>query len=1006
MVGGRRPGRERDAQDAPPSCGQLLQRYRVLAGLTQEELAGRAGYSANYIGKLEQDQRELPAAAADRLATVLDLADQERAALKAAREGRPGGRGLPAQQLVGRDAEMAQIRGLLAGAGAPVLLLAGEPGMGKTRLLEEAASRGEDGGWGIARGGCLRRAQDAYAPLSGAMADALQRLPAGQRAGVLRQAGRVDLLLPELGPPGGPGPGDVGTPARAQPEQQRRLLVSSVERLLRAMAGPAGTLLVLDDLHWAGPDAVDLLAALLAAAGSAPLRVIGGYRDSEAPARLGEFVADLARTSLVRVLPLGPLTDADSGRLLLQLAPEGQQMPAVLPAIVRRAGGVPFFLVSYAEQVRDGGQGGAPLAVPWTVAQVISQRVAALPSPAQELLSVAAVAGRVVPHRLLAQVTGSDDDQVLRAVETTLEARLLAEDGPDGYRFTHDLIRETVGNGLSAARRRRLHRRIGQALECQPGASAESLAFHFSQSGEDDTAAGYLELAGDQAQQRVAYAAAAEFYAAAVARLEAVGRSADVVPVTEKQGAAWYRAGRYDPAITAMESALAGYRAAGDAEGVARVTGRLVGAYYRRGASHDALGELAVMVEGDQAPAPSAASLSTLARWGGLPLLLYARGSYSEMVTLGRSLAEAGRAADNAAMQSIGNRVRGCGLICLGRLAEGATLMAEAMPDDPRAGDEPTMEGASLLSAAYLAMGLVDRCVVLSERMLAAAERIGDQHVAALHTAMLAGACYVRGDWDRGRYLVRRAEERFTASSSHLAVRAVGVLPAILLWQGAFDQARAHLEGSLQAARSLQIVSVERTALVHLAQLDVLDGHPKDAVARLHPVTAGRPAPATDDLTWEHAVQLLSVLAAAHLDLGDLDRARAYAGRAVDQARRMGAWLQGIRALEVQGMVQAHDGHHDLARTAYLEGLRRAGAMPFPYGQARLLHAEGLLERQQHDHAAAHAKLAQALAIFERLGADQDASRLRRAIANVPAQRKPARPDKVNPSRAHKPAPR
>ena len=655
------PGAGGRPEDATPTCGQLLQRYRVLAGLTQEELAERAGYSGNYIGKLEQDQRELPAAAADRLAAVLGLADQDRAALRAARERRQGARELPARLLAGRDAEMAQIRQFLAGAGPPVLLLAGEPGMGKTRLLEEAASRAAGGGWGVARGGCLRRAQDAYAPLSGALDDALQRLPDGQRAEALRQAGRVDLLLPELAPPGGPGPGEGGVTAGVRPEQQRRLLVSSAGRLLRAVAGPAGTLLVLDDLHWAGPDAVDLLAALLAAAGSPPLRVIGAYRDSETPARLDECVADLARASLVRVLPLGPLTDADAGRLLLQLAPEGEQKPAVLPAIVRRAGGVPFFLISYAEQVSGGGQGGAPLAVPWTVAQVIGQRVAALPGPAKELLSVAAVAGQVVPYTLLAQVTSSDDEQVLEAVETALEARLLAEDGPDRYRFTHDLIRETVEDGLSAARRRRLHRRIAQALEHQPGASAESLAFHFSQSGEDGTAAGYLELAGDQAQQRVAYAAAAEFYAAAAARLEAAGRPAEVVPVTEKQGVAWHRAGRYDAAITALEDALAGYRAAGDAEGVARVTGRLANAHYRRGTSHDALGELADMAEGDPALAPGAASPGALTWWEGLLLLLYAQGSYTKMVTLGRSLAQAGRAADNSQMQAIGTRVEGGG---------------------------------------------------------------------------------------------------------------------------------------------------------------------------------------------------------------------------------------------------------------------------------------------------------------------------------------------------------
>ena len=987
-MGAGRAGRGRKAQDAPPTCGQLLQRYRMLAGLTQEELAERAGYSANYIGKLEQDQRELPAAAADRLAAVLGLADQDRAALRAARERRQGGRELSARLLAGRDAEMTQIRQLLAGAGPPVLLLAGEPGMGKTRLLEEAAARGAGGGWGVARGGCLRRAQDAYAPLSGALDDALQRLTAGQRAEALRQAGRADLLLPELALSGGPGPGEAAAPGEVQPEQQRRLLVSSAGRLLRAVAGPAGTLLVLDDLHWAGPDAVDLLAALLAAAGPPPLRVIGAYRDSETPGRLDEFVADLARASLVRVLPLGPLTDADAGRLLLQLAPQGEQMPAVLPAIVRRAGGVPFFLVSYAEQVSGGGQGGALLAVPWTVAQVIGQRVAVLPGPAKELLSVAAVAGRVVPHTLLAQVTGSDDEQVLEAVETALEARLLAEDGPDRYRFTHDLIRETVENGLSAARRRRLHRRIGRALEHEPGASAESLAFHFSHSGEDSTAAGYLELAGDQAQQRVAYAAAAEFYAAAAARLEMAGLPAEVAPVTEKQGVAWHRAGRYDAAITTLEDALAGYQAASDAESVARVTGRLANAHYRRGTSHDALGDLA---EGDLALAPGAASPGTLTWWEGLLLLLYAEGSYTKMVTLGRSLAQAGRAAGNSQMQAIGTRVEGGALIHLGRLAEGAALMAAALPADPQPGDERAVQAASLLGAAYLSMGSVDHCAALSERMLAAAERAGDQLVIAMYTAILAGVCYVRGHWDRGRDLVDRALECFAASSSPVAVRWVGLLGPALIWHGAWDQARAYLEGSLQAARSVQLVSIEWTALAHLADLDLLDGRPQDAVTRLHPVTAARPLPPVEDLTWDTPVELLSVLAAAHLEVGDLDRARAYAGRAVDHARRMGAWVQGIRALEVHGMVLARDSHHDLARAAYQEGLDRARAMPFPYGQARLLYAYGLLDRQQQDHGAAHAKFAQALAILERLGADNDADRLRQAIAQTPPSENPPR---------------
>jgi tetratricopeptide (TPR) repeat protein len=480
----------------------------------------------------------------------------------------------------------------------------------------------------------------------------------------------------------------------------------------------------------------------------------------------------------------------------------------------------------------------------------------------------------------------------------------------------------------------------------------------------------------------VAYAAAAEFYAAAAARLEAAGRAGEVVPITEKHGGALYLAGRYDAAITALEDALERYQAVGDAEAAARVTGRLAHAHYRAGTSGDALGPLGGLADTGAAPMPGTASPGALAQWEGRLLLLYAQGAYEEIAAAGRALARAGRTAGNQQMQATGTRVEGVGLICLGQLLEGTTLMAAALSAEPvpiRAVDT-----TALLSGAYLAMGLPGRCQAVSEPMLAVAEHAGDQVAAAMHTAMLAGACYVRGDWHRGRDLVERARQRFAASSPPMAVRAVGILASALTWHGDWDQARDYLDGCLRSARSLQIVHSERSALAYLAELDTLDGRPRDALTRLHPVTAGHSPPATEDLTWNYAVLLLSVLATAHLELDDLPLARAYARRAVSQARTTGAWMQGIRALEVDGMIQARDGHYDLARAAYTEGLHRAEAMPSPYGQARLLHAHALLDRQQHDHAAGHARLAQALAILDSLGADQDAARLRQAIADTP----------------------
>jgi hypothetical protein len=171
----------------------------------------------------------------------------------------------------------------------------------------------------------------------------------------------------------------------------------------------------------------------------------------------------------------------------------------------------------------------------------------------------------------------------------------------------------------------------------------------------------------------------------------------------------------------------------------------------------------------------------------------------------------------------------------------------------------------------------------------------------------------------------------------------------------------------------MQIANVERAALAHLARLDVLEDRPQDAVTRLRPFISS-------DLTWDSSVTFWSALAAAYLMLDDLPHARAHAEQAVAEARRTGAWFYGISVLEVQGMVQVRHGEHDLAQDTYQEGLRRARAMPFLYGEARLLHAQGLLERQQGNPTAANARFSAALAIVETLGAERDVIRIREAM--------------------------
>src|SRR5205085_3745714 len=226
--------------------------------------------------------------------------------------GRPAGAGGHAVvPLVGRAPELAvlerHLRAEQTTEGTPqVLLLSAEPGIGKSRLLQEAVQQGVAQGWTVLAGGCHRQgSQEPYAPLLDALAQHLHtQAPVRMRAALAGCAWLV-RLLPELAQTLEP-----LSPGTLPPEQERRLMFAAVVRVLANVAGPAGTLLVLDDLQWAGPDALDLLAMLVrspslahrerGARGAGVLRVVGAYRETEVrPADpLGLLLADLAQAGL------------------------------------------------------------------------------------------------------------------------------------------------------------------------------------------------------------------------------------------------------------------------------------------------------------------------------------------------------------------------------------------------------------------------------------------------------------------------------------------------------------------------------------------------------------------------------------------------------------------------------------------------------------------------------------------------------------------------------------
>jgi transcriptional regulator with XRE-family HTH domain len=497
--------------EEPPTFSTLLWRYRRAADLTQEELAERAGLSVLTISALERGVKHRPRkGTVALLAEALGLAPAERTAFVGAgraaplsppRRNRP-----PPAPLVGRRRELALLARHLSGQRAPVLLLSGEPGIGKTRLLGEATQRAVERGMCVLEGGCQRRGgQEPYVPLLSALQGHLQGLTPTQLRPLLHGCAWLVRLLPELAA----GPIEPVPAWTLGPEQERRLMFAAVGRFLGNVAGPAGTLLVLDDLQWASPDALDLLIALVRSPTGAPLRVVGAYRDTEVQPQdpLSVALADLAHAGLATHLTLAPLTVQEVAQLLDQLleegeTPGGQSDTATLrEQVLRRAGGVPFFVVSWAQALRVGEPVGPQQdGVPWAVAQSVRQRVAALPHEVGEVLRAAAVVGRVVPPELVTAVVEQAERAVLTALHAACRASLLVDDREGGYQFAHDVIREVIEADLGTGQRRVLHRQIAAVLEGTPDEPPlEALAYHYTRSGEQGKAVLYLQRAADKA---------------------------------------------------------------------------------------------------------------------------------------------------------------------------------------------------------------------------------------------------------------------------------------------------------------------------------------------------------------------------------------------------------------------------------------------------------------------------------------------------------------------------
>jgi transcriptional regulator with XRE-family HTH domain len=460
----------------PTPFGEVLRHFRLTAGLTQEELAEQAGVSRLTISSLERGVRRVPHKdTLRRLADSLQLPARDRVRLEAAGrnkspEGPAGAEGTitsvrcaTSPPLVGRGKHLDILERHVERAGPPLVTLAGEPGIGKTRLLQELAAYAALYGLRVLQGGCQRRRiQEQYSPVSVALAQHLSIQTSEQRQGVVRSFPWMAHLLPELA-------ADLAEELPSvPPDQEFRLMAQALADYLMAPGSDSstnalGTLLILDDLQWAGTDALDLLSAMVRRVNGFPgnrvaLRIVGAYRDSEVNPEdpLSITLSDLVPGRLATQLSLGPLPEEESRQLVETLLVGHPDKD--LDVTLRLAGGVPFFLIEYAQAIRAGVDG-----VPLDVTQSIRSRVTALTNESREILKVAAVVGRTVPHDLLMAVTGQEEDVFTRALEAVQRAKLLVPAGENLCRFPYDVIRDVAAADLGSALPAPLRRRIEAA---------------------------------------------------------------------------------------------------------------------------------------------------------------------------------------------------------------------------------------------------------------------------------------------------------------------------------------------------------------------------------------------------------------------------------------------------------------------------------------------------------------------------------------------------------------
>lgn len=857
-------------------------------------------------------------------------------------------------------------------AAAPLTVVSGESGVGKTRLVAAVAGAAGDRGMTVLWGA----AHEAEGPLPyGAFGDALSAWLAGlepaERAGVLAGHPRVGALLHE---PGGPGP---EPPGGGTAEEERARLFRSVGALLAELSTQRPVLVVVDDLHAADLGTVRLLHHLVRTVGDRPVSFLATLREEgldEGDERLAVLRA-AGRQGLLHRIELMRLARTDCDLLAADVARTRSEArerdggPVVLgdeqlDTVYRLSRGNPLFVTELVRAVASSavppGTDGAGLpgfqgGLPESVREVVAARVAYFEPQVRQTLDILAVAGGEAALSEAAEVALSGLHPALpgpvftAALDVLTAARLVDEcevvqsgRRRAGVAFRHPVVGLAVYERLTAARRRQLHLAHASAIRRHRPDAVDALAHHFVRA-DDPEAVVWLRRAAERAASLYADDSAARYYAELVQRLDASADGPEARAEAAGTRLDWaevlVRQARHAEAERVLRSAAEALGRAGDADGTTRAAALLADTLGRVGRPHEGI----ALLRGPGRPRPGAESGAVGAHHLALATLWFQLGQYEQaLADADLAAAAAGSAVDGPLARVLGQglHVRAACLLLTGRLPAARTAAERALATAERAGDL-SLQSRTLSTLRELSesAGRLREAAEYARRTLDVAERTGDPVAIAFERANLARVDLMTGQLDVAREGARSAVTAARPFGTTWCLPyCLIILGEVELRAGRAEEAGRWLAEGAETALLLGEDQAERAARVLLAELRLIEGSPEQALAEFAQDVMDDRAAQESPASGEPG-SALTVVAEALLATGRVADGERFARRALRQVRAVGNRPGQVEARRVLGLALLASGRPDKAGVQLRGALRLARAMGLRPAEERIRRA-------------------------------------------------------------------